>query len=368
MSFNNILGQERAKKILINSLIKGNISHAYIFAGPDEVGKKLTALTFAKVLNCSLSETHRDRLDMVVDSCDECLSCRKIDSLNHPDLTIIKKEDVDTKTNTISEIKRDFGDEDEDKESISIKIGAIRELQRRLSLKPYEGKRKVAIIDNAEDMITASSNAFLKTLEEPPGETVIILITSNMHSLLPTVVSRCQVIKFNPLSDEHIKEILLKNYKFSENDASILSSLSKGRLGSALTADYKELCKYREDVLKMIKSSIRGDLEYIFTESKRLSKEKEELPEFLDSVIDLLRDAVIINGTGIDEGVINKDVSDKIKEFSSGLHIQYILNMVDTVQQTKSLLKRNANPQLAIETMMMNLAVSKANLMTGGYR
>lgn len=359
MSFNNILGQERAKKILINSLIKGNISHAYIFAGPDEVGKKLTALTFAKTLNC---------INGKEDSCEECLSCKKINSLNHPDLSIIRKEDENTKINTIGDIKRDFGDEDEDKESRTIKIGAIRELQRRLSLKPYEGKRKVAIIDNAEDMITASSNAFLKTLEEPPGETVIILITSNMHSLLPTVVSRCQVIKFNPLSDEHIKEILIKNYKFSENDASIMSSLSKGRLGSALTADYKELCKYREDVLKMIKSSIRGDLEYIFTESKRLSKEKEELPEFLDSVIDLLRDAVIINGTGIDEGVINKDVSDKIKEFSSGLHIQYILNMVDTVQQTKSLLKRNANPQLAIETMMMSLAASKANLMTGGYR
>src|SRR3972149_5718112 len=361
MSFNNILGQERAKKILINSLIKGNISHAYIFAGPEEVGKKLTALTFAKTLNC---------INGKEDCCEECLSCKKINSLNYPDLIIIRKGDENTKTNTISDIKRNFGDEneDKDKESKSIKIGAIRELQRRLSLKPYEGKRKVAIIDNAEDMIAASCNAFLKTLEEPPGETVIILITSNTHSLLPTVVSRCQVIKFNPLSDEHIKEILIKNYKFSENDASILASLSKGRLGSALTADYKELCKYREDVLKMIKSSIRGDLEYIFTESKRLSKEKEELPEFLDSVIDLLRDAVIINGTGIDEGVINKDVSDKIKEFSSGLHIQYILNMVDTVQQTKSLLKRNANPQLAIETMMMNLAVSKANLMTGGYR
>src|SRR3990172_1515377 len=315
MSFNNILGQERAKKILINSLIKGNISHAYIFAGPEEVGKKLTALTFAKTLNC---------INGKEDCCEECLSCKKINSLNYPDLIIIRKGDENTKTNTISDIKRNFGDEneDKDKESKSIKIGAIRELQRRLSLKPYEGKRKVAIIDNAEDMIAASSNAFLKTLEEPPGETVIILITSNTHSLLPTVVSRCQVIKFNPLSDEHIKEILIKNYKFSENDASTLSSLSKGRLGSAISMDYKSFCMFREDALKLLGSSIKG--------------------------------------IGTDDNVINKDVSDKIKEFSSGLQIQNILNMIDKVQQTKSLLDRNANHQLAVEVMMLNIA--------GGYR
>ena len=353
MSFNNILGQERAKKILINSLIKGNISHAYIFAGPEEVGKKLTALTFAKALNC---------INGKEDCCEECLSCKKINSLNYPDLIIIRKGDENTKTNTISDIKRNFGDEneDKDKESKSIKIGAIRELQRRLSLKPYEGKRKVAIIDNAEDMIAASSNAFLKTLEEPPGETVIILITSNTHSLLPTVVSRCQVIKFNPLSDEHIKEILIKNYKFSENDASTLSSLSKGRLGSALSMDYESFCKFREDALKLLGSSIKGDLKYVFTESKKLSSDKDKLPQFLDLVADLLRDAVAIKGIGTDENVINKDVSDKIRGFSDGLHIHNILNMVDSVQQTKSLLDRNANHQLAIEVMMLNIA--------GGYR
>src|SRR3990172_8886919 len=355
MSFNNILGQERAKRILENSLTKGTVSHAYLFAGEEGIGKKLTAITFAKALNC---------LNPIIagngDSCDECLSCRNINSLNHPDLTIIKKEGGDAKANTISELKRNFGDEDEDKESRSIKIGAIRELQRRLSLKPYEGKRKIAIIDCAEDMITASFNAFLKTLEEPSGETVIILITSNLHSLLPTIVSRCQIIKFNTLSNEHIKEILIKNYKFSENDASTLSSLSKGRLGSAISMDYKSFCMFREDALKLLGSSIKGDLEYVFTESKRLSSDKDKLPQFLDLVADLLRDAVAIKGIGTDENVINKDVSDKIRGFSDGLHIHNILNMVDSVQQTKSLLDRNANHQLAVEVMMLNIA--------GGYR
>jgi DNA polymerase-3 subunit delta' len=351
MSFKNILGQERAKKILINSLNKGNISHAYIFVGPEKVGKRLAALNFAKALNCQNGSG---------DSCDECISCRKIDSLNHPDLIVIRKEDENTKTNAISDIKRNFGDADEGKESRTIKIGAIRELQRRLSFKPYEGKKKMAIIDNAEDMTAEALNSFLKTLEEPPGETVIILIASNLHSLLPTVISRCQVIKFSPLSDEHIKEILIKNYRFNEGNASILSRLSKGRLGSALTMDYEAFCNHREDAFKLVRSSIKKDMEYIFTESKRLSSEKEGLSEFLDSVIDILRDAAAIKGVGTNDYVINIDISDKLREFSDGLKMLDILNMVDYVQQTKSLLDRNANHQLAVEVMMLNLA--------GGYR
>jgi len=124
--------------------------------------------------------------------------------------------------------------------------------------------------------------------------------------------------------------------------------------------DYKSFCMFREDALKLLGSSIKGDLKYVFTESKKLSSDKDKLPQFLDLVADLLRDAVAIKGIGTDDNVINKDVSDKIKEFSSGLQIQNILNMIDKVQQTKSLLDRNANHQLAVEVMMLNIA--------GGYR
>ncbi|OGV96721.1 MAG: DNA polymerase III subunit delta' [Nitrospinae bacterium RIFCSPLOWO2_02_FULL_39_110] len=350
MSFNNILGQERAKRILENSLTKGTVSHAYLFAGEEGIGKKLTAITFAKALNC---------LNPIIagngDSCDECLSCRNINSLNHPDLTIIKKEGGDAKANTISELKRNFGDEDEDKESRSIKIGAIRELQRRLSLKPYEGKRKIAIIDCAEDMITASFNAFLKTLEEPSGETVIILITSNLHSLLPTIVSRCQIIKFNTLSNEHIKEILIKNYHIKEGEASIISSLSRGRLGRAVAMDYRSVCKLREEALKLVTASITKDTEYIFTESKRLAGKKEALPEFLNFINDLIRDTIVINKTGRDDHIINKDIRDKLEELSVKLKAPFIINMYEAVHKTEILLKKNANPQLAIETMMMEM-------------
>ncbi len=332
MSFKDILGQERAKRILTNSLLKGTVSHAYLFAGPEGVGKRLTAVNFAKAINCSPLEPHGDKLAKAEDSCDMCLSCKKIDGLNHPDIAMIAPEDG------------------------SIKIEAIRGLQGRLSFKPYEGKKKIAIITGAEDMTDEAVNAFLKTLEEPPGETVIILITSNLHSLLPTVISRCQIIKFNTLNGEHIKEILIKNYKFAETDASILSSLSKGRLGKAVTMDYKSVYKEREEALKLIISSAKGDMEYIFTESKNLVKKEEELPDFLELIADLLRDAIVIKGASMRDYIIHKDINEKIGEFSAGFRMPYIINMFDAVQRTKFLLKkRNANRQLAIETMMLSM-------------
>lgn len=323
MSFKDILGQERAKRILTNSLSRGTVSHAYLFSGPEGVGKRLTAFTFAKALNC-LSGTG--------DSCDMCLSCKKIDGLNHPDIAMIAPEDD------------------------SITIEAIRGLQGRLSFKPYEGKKKVAIISGVEDMTDEAVNAFLKTLEEPPGETVIILITSNLHSLLPTVISRCQVIKFNTLAAGHIKEILIKNYRFGEAEASILSYLSKGRLGTAVTMDYKSVCKERDEALELIISSAKGDMEYIFTESKNIVKKDEGLPDFLDLIADLLRDTIVLKGTGMDDYIIHRDISEKIGEFSTGLRMPFIINMFDAVQRTKFLLQRNANRQLSIETMMLSMS------------
>lgn len=335
MSFNNILGQERAKKILENSMVRGTISHAYLFAGPEGMGKRFTAFNFAKALNCYTN---------VGDSCDNCLSCRKIDSLNHPDVGLIKPE-------ASSERSESRG---------SIKIGAIRELQKRLSLKPYEGKKKVVILDAAEDMTTGAANAFLKTLEEPPGETVIIMITSNLNSLLPTVASRCQIIRFNTLSNEHITEILIKNYGFRREHASIVSSLSKGRLGLAVTMDYKAVCKLRSEALKLIINSMKGDIEYIFSESKRLARKGEMLPEFLDFIIDLLRDALLIHETETNDYIIHKDIYDELRGFSLKLKRQFIIDMFDTVYRTQTLLKRNVNQQLALDSMMMS--------MVGDYR
>jgi len=181
MAFENILGQDRPKETLHKALRKNRIPNSYLFYGPESTGKKFTAIEVCKALNC---ETLRP-----VDSCNKCLSCQKIKKGIHPDLFILEPKKHSPTA----------------KEAV-LKIDDIRELQKKLIYLPYEGSTKVVIIDNAEHMNHQAANSFLKTLEEPPTKTLIILIASNPYQLLPTILSRCQGIRFYPLPNEAIKK------------------------------------------------------------------------------------------------------------------------------------------------------------------
>ncbi|MFH1198999.1 MAG: AAA family ATPase [Candidatus Omnitrophota bacterium] len=166
MSFSDIKGQDSSLEILQGHMKNARLARGYLFLGPEGVGKVLTAKTLAKALNCKENN---------LDSCDKCPSCLKIESNQHPDVHIVDSEDAE------------------------IKIEDIRNLQSQISLRPYEGRFKVFIIKNAHSLNQASGNAFLKTLEESPGESVIILLSDKPNLLLKTIISRCQAIKFYPV-------------------------------------------------------------------------------------------------------------------------------------------------------------------------
>ena len=183
MSFEFILGQDRPKQVLKKVLRNGHVPNAYLFYGPESIGKKFTAIEVAKALNCEISGPE--------DGCDQCPACQKIDRRTHPDFFLLEPE----KSSPTA------------RESI-LKIDAIRELQKKLVYLPYEGQTKVVIIDNAECMNPQAANSFLKTLEEPQSQTLIILIASNPYQLLPTIVSRCQGIRFYPLPAEAVRKII----------------------------------------------------------------------------------------------------------------------------------------------------------------
>src|SRR3990172_246416 len=168
MTFHDILGHDRPVAILKRALAQDTLAHAYLFSGEAGIGKKMTALALAAALHCG------DLRENI--GCGVCPSCRMAASLSHPDVHILA------------------GDGGE------IKIDQIRQVQADLALKPFQGEKKVLIVDGAEDMNPASANAFLKTLEEPPGDTLIVLISSMPQGLLPTIRSRCQEIRFHPLS------------------------------------------------------------------------------------------------------------------------------------------------------------------------
>src|SRR5919109_2030307 len=207
MFFTNVLGHEFQKGALRRAVRESRISHAYLFSGPDGIGKKLIALEFGKILNC-VSTYESGEADLKNTACD-CPSCRKIEKGIHPDVLLV-----------------------EYKGTKDIKVDQIREeVEEKLYFRPFEGRFKVAILDEAERMNQNAQNAFLKTLEEPPPDSVIILITSQPQSLLPTIRSRCQLLEFSPLPEEILVEEIRKRKNLSPDEAVLCARLSGGSLG-----------------------------------------------------------------------------------------------------------------------------------------
>lgn len=190
------MGQDRAKRILMQSIEMGRVSHAYLFIGPEGIGKRSLALAFAAALNC-IGESP---------ACGECTHCRRIMQGNHPDLTVIEPEGK------------------------SFKIEQIRKLQQLISFKPYEGRYKIFVLDGVEAFTEQAANSLLKTLEEPPSHSVLILL-ANENYVLPTISSRCTIVHLQPLPQEQVREVLVQK---GIADAESIAAVSGGALGQAI--------------------------------------------------------------------------------------------------------------------------------------
>jgi len=212
--FENIIGQTKAKSILESQLKTARVGHAYLFLGSEGIGRKKTALEFAKALNCA-SNSYNTL------PCSLCESCRKIDNNNHPDVTV-----VNFKWQALAL------DEEEKESSIGIKT--IEKVQKVISLKKNEAKYRVVIIDPAEALTLDAANRLLKTLEEPPEKTIIILLAKNRHNLPQTIVSRTQIINFSPLADRELTDYLTENYGMDHDNATSAMQSADGSITEAL--------------------------------------------------------------------------------------------------------------------------------------
>src|SRR4030067_955560 len=188
MSFKNVLGHSRPIELLKRAIQRDKIAHSYLFLGNEGIGKRWVALQFAKALNC------RERRAEEGDACDKCLACRKIDEQLHPDVLVLEPEGP----------------------SQLIKVGARGQMQRDLAFRPYEGKRRVCILTTADRMAPEIPNTLLKTLEEPPLHTMIILLANSARQILPTILSRCQQIHFNPVPLSDFTKWLTEKKGFNE--------------------------------------------------------------------------------------------------------------------------------------------------------
>ncbi|MBI5123846.1 MAG: DNA polymerase III subunit [Candidatus Omnitrophica bacterium] len=291
MSFSDIKGQDSAVSFLKASLNSGRLAHAYIFSGPHGVGKFLTALSFAEALNCK-----------------------------NP--VIVRPE----------------------KEGGSIKIDDIRQLIKDAYLKPFEGTKKVYIIDGAELMKHEAANALLKTLEEPPADSIIILISDSLRALFHTIVSRSQVVRFYPLKLKEIKDILIKEYSLDSVKAHVLSRLSSGRLGEALKFKDGDIYKNRLSLINGVSKGGLGELDFD-------NIPKDNLALYLDILLAYFRDILNTKAGMEDSGLINIDRKDMISSEAKRLSFNYLENVMNNIFLTYSFLDRNANPKLAMSVL-----------------
>ncbi len=331
MSFENILGQDQVKHILSNSLSKNQLAHAYLFFGPESIGKKRTAFEFAKALNCLTSGP--------IEACDNCDPCRKIDRGLHPDIFFTQP----TRSTPTA------------REAV-IKIDEIRKLQTKLGYLPYEGRTKVAIIDDAEKLNLQAANSFLKTLEEPPDSTILILIASNIHKLLPTIQSRCQSIRFNPLPVSAIKQVLLQQSEIEldpqELDFRVIRS--KGQVRRALEENILDLAEYRDELIKLIDLISFKNVDILFKWTKKMGREHQIIMEVLEELLGLIRDLAFLRNSVSKKQLINKDLEPQMASICKRKTSSQWLKLASTIHDTQQSILANANLQLSLENMLLN--------------
>jgi DNA polymerase-3 subunit delta' len=320
MPYGEILGQENCLTVLKRSLARGKTAHAYLFEGIEGCGKRKTALAFIEAVFCGRGE-----------GCGICPSCRKIAKLQHPDLHLVTPDG-------------DF-----------IKIDQVRQLQRELSFRPFEAPRKACIIDCADRLNPAASNALLKTLEEPPGKALIILVTANSAAMLPTIISRCQRLYFPALPQNTVEKFLL-NSGCDSDTARIAASQAGGSLKKAIDISAEEALADRKSLMERLCALSTRDIAPLFAAAEELGGNKDLALNTLNLLVTYLRDILLMQGGS--QEVVNSDLLPLIEHNAGRFSQDEIMDRINRVFEARYALQRNVNPKFALEVLFMRLAAS----------
>lgn len=325
MSFKDVMGHQRQINLLQRAIVHEKVVHSYLFLGNEGIGKSLVALQFAKALNC-LEGVNQ------VDGCDRCASCKKIDHRLHPDVSLIEPEGQ------------------------TLKVEQVREMMRALAFRPYEGRRRVFILTAADRMAPHMSNTLLKTLEEPPLHTVIVLLANNSRWILPTILSRCQSIRFNPLPSHLVSDWLMRKKDLEETDAHLLASLSEGSPGKALEIKEEIAGIPRKELLKGWIGSKSLSMEEKEDWIEFLPSQRENLHLTLEMAKTLLRDLIVMKTSMEGSKLIHSDLTGEIEKIAGGEDLSSLLRRMEILHHTSRAIKGNANTRLSMEAMMLSWA------------
>ncbi|MFZ5968646.1 MAG: DNA polymerase III subunit delta' [Bacillota bacterium] len=323
MGWKEIVGQHRIVSFLDGAIHRGKIAHAYVFDGPKGIGKMNTALAFAKAIECKNYQG---------EACNVCSSCIKFHGNNHPDITIIEPDGQ------------------------SIKNKQIEEFQQDLLLKPYESQKKIYIVNQADEMTVSAQNRLLKTLEEPPEYAVIILISTNFNRFLPTIRSRCQILKFHRVGEKEIITYLRDKHHITGEEAKLLAAFSDGIPQKALDLkNAEDFIKRREVTIEVIDQLLKKDSFQIFSMFDFFQQYKDDITEILDFMIAWFRDILFLSGLQAEDYLINLDRKSQLERHSRTISYDKISNVIEIIEKTKKDIRSNVNFQLAIEIMLLSI-------------
>ena len=325
VGFNNVIGHEEIIRHLQNAIKTGKISHSYIFAGEPGSGKRLLAGIYAMTLQCEAGGEN---------ACGKCESCKKAIGKNHPDIIMVKHE----KPNTIS-------------------IDEIREqVVNDVDIKPYSSPHKIYIITDAEIMTPQAQNALLKTIEEPPEYAVIMLLTSNIDGLLPTIRSRCVRLDLKVVDDGLVKKYLMEHLHIPDYQAEIDASFAHGSIGKAKeAATSQEFADITQKALKILKYADSMEV-YELTEAiKNLSSEKQNINDYLDIFQFWFRDVLMFKATREIDNLVFKQEINYIREQASQRSYENLEKILEALDKTKVRLRANVNTELALELLFLTI-------------
>ncbi len=328
MSFADIIGQEKSLAILRGALANNRLHHAYLFTGPEGIGKRKSAMALAMALHCAAKNN---------DFCDHCVECARIKTRNHPD---------------VREIEPLPG-----KKEISIQ--QIREIERHLHYHSFTGGRKIAIVDPATLLNPASQNALLKTLEEPPADSLLILITPSSGALLPTLRSRCLRVGFGPISRQLVADFLMSNKKTPAEEARSLAALSMGSLGLALELDVEELREKRREWGHMLAALNDGNYGAALDGAEALAASREEALKFFAWAESWFRD-LLVHGLQQDSGsIVNLDMLPELRRQQAQLGLKRIISAATLARDGARNIQRNLNRRMVLEQFLFGVVGSR---------
>lgn len=329
MPFADITGHEQPISLLQATLCNGRLAHAYLFYGEAGVGKLMTAVRLAQALNCEQpSQTEAQ------DCCGRCRSCLQIAARTHPDYFVIEP---DPKAATPQ-----------------IKIEQVREIEQQFVYRPLVGERKICLIDDADRLTIGAANALLKTLEEPPGHSLFILVTSRLYALPITIRSRCQALRFTTPARTQVEAALILKRELPPADARFLAVFTDGRIGEALTVNVADVRARQQECLTLVKpEGLRSSATILSAaeSSARMDRGEETLAWFARWI----RDLVLVMVDGDQDQILHLDQLADLRRYARRADLDALLTLLNDVERTEQQAVRHLNVQMALETTLFRL-------------